>query len=602
MNISKMGKKRKRISKSSKDSELIQLPKQLLEEQKKILELHQSKIEQLLHQFNSIRQPNNKLITNTNSSSSSSKISMSSIRTLTSQLVHDSEFQYRNGTSTSVCEPMVFKSFIQTGLLDTDHNGLMYICIPFHQNPTHSFVPQPYRAIGFSRLQKHQTIPYTHEITMFNTNPMRREVEGRKVNFKELCARLLPGAPITEEQFMDELHKPTGSRRKVMYLRDITGHNMWKDRDVNQTESAAIKIPESIDITEDWQSYGFVNYHDDIVKKCIPNPLNTNLFPYHPRSSLLSLLPLATVLPFENENQNWSSLQFPGLDRAFSYCSMNSNFFQMHREQLMFSFWNVCYAGQKIWYFIPECEQQKLEQYVIREFKNRNPTISNTSTTVTPDEDQLILALLFAKNTTFLDPRDLITHGIQVIRIVQNENEIITAKGTIFHWGLTAHHYAINEAINYIPIHWLVSGLPQVIGFIQWLIQYLKIKEASAHTALLAILNERVEVMLTNNVPRIWTLAFIHYVREDLLLAKSQYERETISSTVTGSSCSNNYSTSDSHCSGSNSSSSSGRTSPKLVYSFTHLQYSQIVSNLEELERLLFTPQLVTFYQKYSEE
>ena len=135
---------------------------------------------------------------------------------------------------------------------------------------------------------------------MFNINPIvgdgiEKCTLHQSINFKELCAGVThrTSAPLSEEQFMNELHAVVGSRRRVVYLRDMIFHDMWKDKDVRTSAAAATctVVPSNVQIDHDWQSYKFINYSSDVLKQSILNPLNTNLFSRHPRSSLLSLLP-----------------------------------------------------------------------------------------------------------------------------------------------------------------------------------------------------------------------------------------------------------------------------------------------------------------------
>jgi hypothetical protein len=534
-----------------------------------MLEQHTAKVEQILHSYKSIHPHsapltrevninvtnNDTTITNSDTNGTTSN-HMCTVTTLTSERLSEYACGLKSGSD---FEPMVYQSWIQSSVSGPGH-GIVYFSIEPHQNPTRSPLPPKYQAIGFNRIFTRQTDAYLQQLVMFNDSARTKEELVSRQTFQDLYRQQsLQPSPLSEKQVMKELHSARGERRSALYARDMEYHNNWTDKDSNPTsERKANKALETIAIKRDWQGYEFPNY-SELLTNSIQNPLNTNLFSHHP-ASLLSLLPRFTVVPKPSGSPEWSPCSFSGVDRPFSYASVNGNFFHLHREQMMFPFWNACWSGEKIWYLIPESEQQKLERYVIQEYKCRNPHLAPTS----EREDRLLLALLYAKHTCFFDPEDLIAHGIQVLRVVQRENEVITARGTVFHWGVTAHHYAINEAINYVPINWLVSGLPQLLIYIQWLMEYVRYKPACMHSQLRSILNGRIEGLLAHNVPRVWALAFIHYVREDLQLFVS------------------------------------GNKS-KLMYDFTEIQCTQIVTNLEALELELNKVELIQFYGQYED-
>jgi hypothetical protein len=78
------------------------------------------------------------------------------------------------------------------------------------------------------------------------------------------------------------------------------------------------------------------------------------------------------------------------------------------------------------------------------------------------------------------------------------------------------------------------------------------------------MLKQRVEPMLARTVPREWTLAFVHFVKEDIQLASAQEEQQS-----------------------------------KLQYSFTPTEFVKVIGDLVKLEKLLYSYDIVTFYQQH---
>jgi len=117
----------------------------------------------------------------------------------------------------------------------------------------------------------------------------------------------------------------------------------------------------------------------------------------------------------------------------------------------------------------------------------------------------------FYTKKIFIDPSNLIADGIPVIRICQEQNQALIGSGTIVHWGKCAHFYSINEAINFIPVSWLTTGLPHVLEYMKFLVMYIdwlneyKNKYESCTTAMWweSVLN-----MLRYTVPWIWKDTF----------------------------------------------------------------------------------------------
>jgi hypothetical protein len=182
--------------------------------------------------------------------------------------------------------------------------------------------------------------------------------------------------------------------------------------------------------------------------------LNTNLFNHGPRLSLLTLMDRDS---------------FAGFDSAFIYCKLRNSYFKMHVEQLYAPFYNYCWQGSTVWYAVMEEDRQAFTRFLISKVA-REHNIGQ----VTAEEEKLFLALLYSKQI-FLDPFDLWKAGVPVYRVRQWQNQVVIGSGTVIHWGMCGDTKSVNEAVNYLPVRWLIDGLPQLLQHVQWLRHYIQV-------------------------------------------------------------------------------------------------------------------------------
>jgi JmjC domain, hydroxylase len=218
--------------------------------------------------------------------------------------------------------------------------------------------------------------------------------------------------------------------------------------------------------------------------------LNTNLFNHGQRLSLMTLMDSDT---------------FAGFDSAFIYCKLGNSFFKMHVEQLFAPFYNYCWQGSTVWYAVMEEDRQAFMRFLIDKVGEQH-NIGQ----VTAEEEKLFLALLYSKQI-FLDPFDLHNAGVPVYRVCQRENQIIIGSGTVIHWGKCGDDaISVNEAVNYLPVRWLIDGLPQLVQHVQWLRHYIEVDSDSATLNLNqalrdTVFNSGVRRMVSHHMPLMYT-------------------------------------------------------------------------------------------------
>jgi hypothetical protein len=227
--------------------------------------------------------------------------------------------------------------------------------------------------------------------------------------------------------------------------------------------------------------------------------LNTNLFNHGPRLSLLTLMDRDS---------------FAGFDSAFIYCKLNNSYFKMHVEQLYAPFYNYCWQGSTVWYAVMEEDRQAFTRFLISKV-TREYNIGQ----VTAEEEKLFLALLYSKQV-FLDPFDLWKAGVPVYRVRQEQNQVIIGSGTVIHWGRCGDTKSVNEAVNYLPVRWLIDGLPQLLQHVQWLRHYIQVGGDSATLNLNpafrdTVFNTGVRRMVSHHMPHLYTKVLCRRILQD---------------------------------------------------------------------------------------
>jgi hypothetical protein len=176
---------------------------------------------------------------------------------------------------------------------------------------------------------------------------------------------------------------------------------------------------------------------------------------------------------FMNDRRNLLIIQprvqrrFSGFLTAFTYCKFSGSFFCAHVEQLFAPFYNSARRAAR-----PGGRRRDLVRgaagrlgglerffvlYAAAHYKLNHDAIS-------ADERALLLALMYAKRA-FIDPRLMMACGIRVLHIEQPTGDVVLGDGDVVHLGCCTDSHAINAAINFMPVTWIVTGLPRLL---QW--------------------------------------------------------------------------------------------------------------------------------------
>jgi len=134
----------------------------------------------------------------------------------------------------------------------------------------------------------------------------------------------------------------------------------------------------------------------------------------------------------ENETSHISGLTIPWIYFGMLYAT-----FCWHVEDLYLYSVNYMQYGQpKIWYGIPHNEKEKMDNYIKREISNRKIHDEN----------------IVHKLILLINPEDLIKHGINVYKAVQNPGELILTLPKAYHCGFSTG-FNISEAVNLAVIN-----------------------------------------------------------------------------------------------------------------------------------------------------
>ena len=277
---------------------------------------------------------------------------------------------------------------------------------------------------------------------------------------------------VTPEEFLNELarHQPPADPRMLPYLTDIESYEPWKEMC-------------------DGCSDGHM--------------LNTVLL----GQSELNLCCLMSEEEFS----------LPGFRTASWYCKVAHSHFRAHVEQLFASSMNVCYLGGTTWWCIRRADWPKYEQFFIEYVKDEFRMDEKREWS--EEQSRLLLALLYAKKT-FIDPRLVAgpQSGIEVFQLNQKEGDVVILDGDIVHLGVCSEDCSINEAINFLPVSWLVSGLPRLAEWVRWLEGYINADEEGAHcthnpTLHQVIFSDRIRGLVGKHCPRGVTASFLKKIK-----------------------------------------------------------------------------------------
>ena len=240
-------------------------------------------------------------------------------------------------------------------------------------------------------------------------------------------------APLTEEEFNRALTARGGLLRHCAYMQDIEQLAVWSDNN----------------------------------EQAIDHFLNAQLFSRH-SNSLFSLI----------------GGEHHGITTPSYYLKTNVSFYRMHYEQAYFPFFNYCFLGESVWYFILDNQRAKCNQFVVKKVCER------LGKDHLSEEEEQLCALLVGTKLIMISPLEMAADGIIVHRHVQRAGEVVLGKGTCAHWGLVSGDCCVQMAVNTCGVEWLEDGLPQLVEHLKLVHQYYDRQETikTSNTALFDLL------------------------------------------------------------------------------------------------------------------
>jgi hypothetical protein len=340
------------------------------------------------------------------------------------------------------------------------------------------------------------TVPLHHQIGFCapNRGPALHTLWGRKVDQCNMAA-----VPIDSPERSTDAPKKT----TVLEFYNASRHVNVRVTPERFLDEFALNQPPS----REFRTFPYLTDIDchDAWEKDTAHYLNTVLLSHSPFN-------LCTLMTEKRD--------FPGFLSASWYCKASHSYFRAHVEQLFAPSMNVCYAGGTTWWCIKRADVAKYEKFFI-EFVKDELNMKNEGVGEWPEEQsRLLLALLYAKKT-FIDPRLLAAAGIEVFQLSQKAGDVVMLDGDIVHLGVCNEKWSINEAINFLPVTWLRSGLPLLSEWLKWLEGYihadLKGAYHTQHPQLhQAIFNDRVKMLVGKHCPRKFTVLFLETVKESV--------------------------------------------------------------------------------------
>jgi hypothetical protein len=168
-----------------------------------------------------------------------------------------------------------------------------------------------------------------------------------------------------------------------------------------------------------------------------------------------------------------SFVAFEGVKDYYLYLKIGFQFFNLHIEQMIFTFVHHQLEGESVWFLIPFNQLDKLYELAAEMYRVVY-RMTAESLKLSEDEFQrhcLIMgrALLYSKQ--LWPPLSLLQkHGIEYSRIVLRAGQVLTAAGDCAHFGFSTHPgQTVSVASNMATERWLKRGLPFLIDFFTWL-------------------------------------------------------------------------------------------------------------------------------------
>ena len=440
--------------------------------------------------------------------------------------------------------PFPFMAVASDALRDPSGHHVLLFQVHPAQKPT--CMDDASRPPQFHTIFSTKTNVFRHTLTPFPVAGSVEVVESRA--FTEHYAPASP-PPLEEAALLDRLHTAS---LDVPYLKDIEAADLWtplteeqkqeqkQKQEQEQKQEQKTSAPDHGKKQKQQKrkqktsasSHGKKQKQQKQEQETITAPpdhfLNTTCFTDHAQS-LLSLV--ATVGYSDFKGKTCEGSDFAGFSSAFTYCKGPNSFFHMHTEQLFAPFYNYCWEGSTIWYYVRDCDRGLLDAYLIKRTR-RHYQLDDGGAPMTEAQQQLLLALLYAKKL-FFDPRDMVREGVPVQRVHQQANQVLLGHGSVVRWGVCGGAYSINEAINYVPVTWLAFGLPQLLEYTEWFLAYVQQHGQPMHQGLRDVVyNAEVRRLVSNHTPLMWTRMFLGELVADLRRKRSRIDYSAVDGAV----------------------------------------------------------------------
>jgi hypothetical protein len=263
-----------------------------------------------------------------------------------------------------------------------------------------------------------------------------------------------------------------------------------------------------------WETSKFDKVKQVAVQQAIafPSPFNPHRFALDP-TNLCSLMP---------------DHFFRGFSSPSWYVKQPGSYFCMHVEQLFAPFYNLCYEGGTTWWIVHDEDRLRLDEYVIARAREWYDLPADVQ--LSRVEQDAVRGLLYTKHVVF-HPEDLIAAGIRLTEITQTAGQLVIGRGDAVHSGMASvppdlaasRARSVNEAVNFMPIEWLTTGLPQLAEWMQWLkTAWLPMQTAGGLGGTgkgylrAAVQHESTNRLVGLHVPAHWTYGFLRRLRDCL--------------------------------------------------------------------------------------
>ena len=168
-----------------------------------------------------------------------------------------------------------------------------------------------------------------------------------------------------------------------------------------------------------------------------------------------------------------SALRLDGAEGYYLYEKLGFQFFNLHIEQMLFTFIHHQLEGESLWFLIPFGQLPKLYTLAADMYRVLY-RVTPDSLTLTHEEFErhcLVMgrALLYSKQ--LWPPLSLLNkHGISYRVLVLSKDDILTADGDCAHFGFsTRPGQTISVASNIATSRWLQRGLPFLVDYFTWM-------------------------------------------------------------------------------------------------------------------------------------